>query len=113
MLKPLVGSMSLVLVLATAVPAFAQTETPPTSQTETQLVGFPVYSSDGEQLGQVVQVAMAEGKLRAVSAELGNFLGLGTATVVIDAGVVEQKPDRIQVTMTADEVRKALNSRKQ
>lgn len=113
MLKPLVGSMGLVLALAAAAPAFAQSETPPTSQTETQLIGFPVYSSDGEQLGQVVQVAMAEGKLRAVRAELGDFLGLGTATVVIDADVVEQKSDRIEVTMTAEEVRKAINSRKQ
>jgi hypothetical protein len=114
MLKPLVGSMGLALALATAVPAFAQGQTPPTSQSETQLVGFPVYSSDGAQLGQVVQVAMADdGKLRAVRAELGEFLGIGTATVVINADVVEQKPDRIEVTMTAEEVRKVLTSKKQ
>lgn len=72
-----------------------------------------MYSSDGEQLGQVVQVAMSDGKFRAVRAELGDVLGLGTATVVIDADVLEQKPDRIEVTMTAEEVRKVLTNKKQ
>jgi hypothetical protein len=116
MLKPFV--LGLAIALAITVPASAQSQNPPsnetpsTNQAETQLIGFPVYSSDGEQMGQVVQVAMADGKLRAVRAELGEFLGLGTATVVIDADVVEQKADRLEVGMTAEEVRKAVNSRK-
>ncbi|NJO22349.1 MAG: PRC-barrel domain containing protein [Sphingomonadales bacterium] len=113
MLRPVTGSVCLAIALATAAPAFAQSEAPPNSQTETQFVGFPVYSSDGQQLGQVIQVAMADGKLRAVRAELGQFLGLGTATVMINADVVEQKADRLEVTMTAEEVRAVVMNRKQ
>ena len=52
---------------------------------------------------------MSDGKLRAVRAELGDVLGLGTATVVINADVLEQKPDRIEIAMTTEEVRKGLN----
>lgn len=127
MLKQIVGPLGLAIALATTAPAFGQSETPPTdqtpptnqtesqspNQTESQFVGFPIYSSDGEQLGQVVQVAMLDGKLRGVRAELGQFLGLGTATAIISADIVQQKPDRLEVAMTAEEVRQALSKGKQ
>jgi uncharacterized protein YrrD len=115
MIKPLM--LGLAIALAAAAPAVAQrdtpttNETPSTDQTEKQLIGTPVYSSDGEQLGQVVEVAMADGKLRAVRAELGQFLGLGTATAMISGEIVEQKTDRLEVAMTADEVRKVLTKK--
>ncbi len=117
MLKQLVLGLALALPIATS--ALSQNENPPsndtpsTNQAETQLIGFPVYSSDGEQMGQVIQVATANGKLRAVRAEVGEFLGLGAATAVIDADIIERKADGLQVAMTAADVRKTINSRKQ
>lgn len=82
-------------------PAFAQIETQSGLQAETQILQLPVYSSDGQNLGRVIQVAMSEGKLKGVRAELGDTLGIGAATVVIGAEVLEQKPDRLEITMTA------------
>jgi hypothetical protein len=112
MLKPVTGLLGGLLGLAVALgasaTAFAQSESPPAAQAETQLVGFPVYSSDGQQLGQVVQVAMLDGKLQGVRAELGQFLGVGAATALISADIVDRKEDRLEVMMTADDVRKAL-----
>jgi hypothetical protein len=115
MIKPLM--LGFAIALAAAAPAAAQSDTPTTNetpsvdQTEKQLIGAPVYSSDGEQLGQVVDGAMADGKPRAVRAELGQFLGLGTATAMISGEIVEQKTDRLEVAMTADEVRKVLTKK--
>lgn len=111
--QTLVGAASLALALAAPVPVSAQVETRPADQAETQLVGFPVFSSDGQRLGQVIQVAMAGGQLRGVRAELGGTLGIGTATVVIGAEVLEQKPDRLEITMTAGQVRDALIQQKE
>jgi hypothetical protein len=112
MLKPVTGLLGGLLGLAVALgasaTAFAQSESPPATQAETQLVGFPVYSSDGQQLGQVVQVAMLDGKLQGVRAELGQFLGVGAATALISADIVDRKADRLEVMMTAEDVRKAL-----
>jgi hypothetical protein len=108
MLKPVTGLIALAVALGAGVTAFAQSEAPPTIEAEKQLVGFPVYSSDGQQLGQVVQVAMLDGKLRGVRAELGQFLGVGAATALISADIVDRKADRLEVMMTAEDVRKAL-----
>ena len=98
--QPLVGAVGFAVALATAVPAFAQVETPSDLQAA-QILQLPVYSSDGQNLGRVIQVAMSEGKLKGVRAELGDTLGIGAATVVIGAEVLEQKPDRLEITMTA------------
>jgi hypothetical protein len=108
MLKPVTSLLGLAITLGTGVTAFAQSEIPPATQAEKQLVGFPVYSADGQQLGQVVQVAMLDGKLRGVRAELGQFLGVGAATALISADIVDRKADRLEVMMTAEDVRKAL-----
>lgn len=116
MLKTFVLVLSIAL---SSVPAQAQGEPPandatqPGNQAGTEIIGFPVYSSDGQHLGQVIQVAMADGKLRAVRAEVGTFLGLGAATVVIDADIVAHKQDRLELAMSADDVKKAINSRPQ
>jgi hypothetical protein len=113
MLRPFAAALGLAMALATTVPASAQVETPQTDQGETQLVGSPVFSSDGQQLGQVIQVAMSDGQLRAVRAELGDALGIGTATVVIGAEVLERKSDRLEITMTAGQVKDVLVKQQQ
>jgi hypothetical protein len=51
---------------------------------------------------------MLDGKLRGVRAELGQFLGVGAATALISADIVDRKADRLEVMMTAEDVRKAL-----
>lgn len=107
MLRPLLIAGALGLALATG-PALAQQDKPPAAQAEPQLVGLPIYSSDGEKLGEVTQVGMSGGQ-PAVQAEMSADLGIGAKNVIIDAGLFEQKPDRIELSMTAAEVKSRLS----
>jgi hypothetical protein len=92
-------------------PPAAQPNQPPAAQPEATLVGLPVYSSDGEKLGEVTHVGTAGGQ-QAVRAEMGTFLGMGSSPVIIPAEMFEQKPDRLQVMMTAAEVRDSISKQK-
>ena len=108
MLKALLVAGALALVGKTT-SALAQEKQPPAAQPEVTLVGLPVYSSDGQKLGAVTEV----GAQRAVRAEIGGFLGLGSSAVVIPANMFEHKGDRIEVLMTADEVKDTISKQKQ
>jgi len=111
MLKlPLAAGLLAVGLMGT--PSFAQQAQPPAAQVQPPLVGLAVYSSDGEKLGQVTQVGTAEGK-PAVRAELGGFLDVAPSLVLIPVGMFEQKPDRIELTMTAAEVKDTLSKQEQ
>ena len=96
------------LATVTTMSASAQQPQVPPAQTETDLMGLPVYSSDGQKLGEITQVGNADGQM-AVRAEMGEFLGIGSKSVIIPAKGYEQKGDRIELTMTAEEVRKRLS----
>jgi hypothetical protein len=116
MLKfPLVAAFALALATMAASAQESQQQPPaaqPEAQPEPGLVGMPVYSSDGQKLGDVTHAGTAGGK-SAVRAEMGQFLGLGSRGVVIDSEVFQKKADRIELTMTASEVKERLESQKQ
>jgi hypothetical protein len=117
MFRPILAAGILALALATEHASAQQSQPPegkppaaqqpPAGQAETAVIGLPVYSSDGQKLGEVTDVGTSDGK-RAVRAEMGEFLGLGPSSVVIGADAFQQKADRIELSMTADEVRAAL-----
>src|SRR5215831_15811089 len=81
-----------------------QKKVAPAQQSDAWLVGLPLYSSDGKKLGQVTEVVTAAGQ-RAVRAEMGTFLGLGPTPILIPEEMVERKPDRVEIIMTASEVK--------
>jgi hypothetical protein len=108
MLKHTLAGLTLAIALA-GVPASAQQTQPPAAQPEAVLVGLPVYSSDGQKLGEVTE-AVRFGTRPAVRAEMGDFLGLGPSVVLIDADVFSKKDDRIELTMTAAEVRERISN---
>jgi hypothetical protein len=108
MLKPTLACITLATVLA-GFPASAQQSPPPTTQPGATLVGLPVYSSDGQKLGEVTS-ASGIGSRPALRAEMGAFLGLGPSIVLIDAEVFQKKADRIELTMTAAEVKEKLST---
>ena len=74
-------------------------------------IGLPIYTSDGEHLGEVIQV-ISYGDKPALRAEIGSFLGLGVTTAVIPANMFNRKADRIELTMTAAEVRDTVDKQK-
>lgn len=115
MLRTILAAGLLCAGVATA-PAFAQQQPAPAPSAQPEpdagLVGLPVYSSDGQKLGDVTEVGTFGGR-RMVRAEIGTFLGIGPSLVLIPADIFEQKADRIEVAMSADEVRDTITKQKQ
>jgi sporulation protein YlmC with PRC-barrel domain len=109
MLESTLTGIAVAIALGTA-PATAQQTPPGTAQQESSLVGLPIYSSDGEKLGEVTDVTMHEGQ-QAVLAEMGTFLGIGTKPVLIPAGMVTRKGGRVELPMTAGEVKNIITKR--
>ena len=66
---------------------------------------MPVFSSDGKNLGQVVQVERGpDGKIQSVQIQVGHLLGIGEKTIAIDGSKLEQLQDRIRLMMSSDQV---------
>src|SRR5215471_7655424 len=94
-------------ILTVAAPLLAnaqQKKVGPAQQSDARLVGLPLYSSDGKKLGQVTEVVTVA-EQRAVRAEMSTFLGLGPTPILIPEEMVERKPDRVEIIMTASEVK--------
>ena len=98
--------------LAVAASSVAAQQTPPAEnqpgvQADAALVGLPVYSSDGQQLGQIAEVGSLRGQ-PAVRAEMEESLGIGPRSVIMFADAFQQKNDRIELSMTAAEVKDTI-----
>ena len=78
------------------------------------LVGLTAKSSDGTNLGTVYGVTMGSGgKVTAIGVKVGGFLGFGGHMVVIPDGKFNRVGDTVQINMTADEVHKLPEAKKQ
>jgi hypothetical protein len=77
------------------------------------MIGLPVFSSDGQKLGEVTDVGEVSGGQQAIRAEMGEFLGVGSTPVVIPPDAFQKKDDRIEAAMTAAEVRDTLTRQRQ
>ena len=99
----LVLAMSLTAVLPGAAQAQIVDEMPLRA-----IVGLPVYSSDGENIGTVSDLASNDGRLVAI-VEMPAFLGFGARSVMIDAASFVQKVDRIELALTGRAVRASLS----
>ena len=78
------------------------------------LKGLPVYSSDNEDVGRVVEVVRgSDGKVQAVRVEVGRFLGVGERTITIDAKSLEQLTDRVRLRISGETVRSSPEAKKQ
>jgi sporulation protein YlmC with PRC-barrel domain len=52
-----------------------------------ELIGAPVYASDGHEVGEVVDVSMSgDGEVDAVRIRTGTFLGLGERVLTLPKG---------------------------
>ena len=69
------------------------------------LRGQTVQSSDGKELGQVVEVKKdPDGKIQSIQLELDPWLGLGSKAVTITADKFEQLVDKVRLRLRGDEV---------
>lgn len=112
--------ISLLTVLSLlAVPAAAQTAAAPNLlEVENEAVmvePFGVNVDDfedtdivdvsGNVIGEVDEVLMTpEGRVVAVSAEVGGFLGIGDHEVVIELGMLASDGDKLRIDMTKEQV---------
>ena len=70
------------------------------------------FELDPGVLYRAVTEVGVSGTQRAVRAEIGGFLGIGSSPVVIPGNMFEHKGDRIEVLMTADEVKDTISKQK-
>jgi hypothetical protein len=115
MMRPILAAGSLAFALALS-PATAQQQSPmpdppAAQQVDPALVGLAVYSSDGQKVGEVAEVGMAGGT-PAVRVEMGAFLGLGSSSVIVNAKALERKADRVEIAMTADEIKETVSKQR-
>lgn len=97
-----------------SVVAAIQQESPEQQPRLADFTGKPVFSSDGIKLGQVTNVQFApDGSLQMIQAELGGWLGLGATQVLISPDEFEQRSDRLELKMAADQVWSAISGQKQ
>lgn len=76
------------------------------------LTGMDIYGSDGKKIGDVDKVlADSSNSIKAVTADVGGFLGIGAREVVIPIEKLQKgsEKDRLQVSMTKDEIQKLSN----
>jgi len=98
-----------------AAPQATPADKNPTASTAIgDLVGLTAKSSDGANLGTVYGVTMAPGgKVTAIGLKVGGFLGFGGHMVIIPDGKFDRVGDTVQINMTADEVHKLPEAKKQ
>jgi PRC-barrel domain len=75
-----------------------------------QLEDMDIHGAGGERIGEVDEVLMTqEGKITAVSVEVGGFLGIGDKEVVMELAQLRREGDALMTEMTKEQV-KALPS---
>jgi len=98
------------LVCLVAVPAVhAQTSA---QRGTSAVVGMPIYSSDGMEIGQVTNIGKYRGE-RSMIGEVGQVLGFGTRYVLIPKAIATIEKDRVILTITSESVAKMLEVDKQ
>ncbi|WP_299822105.1 PRC-barrel domain-containing protein [uncultured Jannaschia sp.] len=107
----------LAILVSLASPALAQT-VPPLVEVEDESMivesfginvddfeDTDIVDASGDVIGEVDEVLMdAEGRIVAVSAEVGGFLGIGDKEVVIELGMLVADGDRLRIDMTEEQV---------
>ncbi len=69
------------------------------------LRGMRVSSSDDKEIGRVVATKSGpDGKIRSIEIEVGQFLGLGSKVISIDADRFEQLADKIRLRILGEQI---------
>ncbi len=70
-----------------------------------QIEDMDIVNAEGDTIGDIEEVlADAEGRIVAVTAEVGGFLGLGDKEVVVSLDHLELQGDRFMTALTADQL---------
>ncbi len=73
-------------------------------QDRAQYQGWPVFSSDGEKIGEVVEVMPGEnGQERKLIVQSDGFLGIGAKRMEVQGDQYQAAQNRIELQMTSEE----------
>jgi hypothetical protein len=71
------------------------------------LRGLPVFSSDGADVGQVVDVVKTpDGTIQSIRIEIGRSLGIAPKVVTVNADTFEQLADRVRLQLGREDVQR-------
>ena len=77
-----------------------------TEQEAQTWIDKPVFSSDGEQVGEVVAIQRdADDKVIGLHADIGGFLGLGETRVNLMPAQFKLQGDRVELNLTAEQAK--------
>jgi hypothetical protein len=100
-------------VALSAVPAIARTAPElPSANAEARLYGLPIFTSDGLRIGAVAETATADDGYMVLLAELEGTVSMGPQMVAIPLELILLRADRIDLFLTATEVRERLSAAK-
>ncbi len=84
-----------------------------TSQEAKAWIGKPVYSSDGQKLGEVEAFQLgADNKVTGMYADIGGFLGIGEHRVSLTPAQIRLQADRVVLDLTAAQAKQLPKSAK-
>lgn len=113
---PRTVALACVIGLGSLSPAFAQgmndddapeislQAPPPAPSLDGSVIGKPVFSQDGQEVGTVRDVVMVDGRARVLNVGHGGFYGFGEKNAEIDVSRISAGSDAIVVQMSADQV---------
>ena len=77
-----------------------------TSQEAEAWIGTPVYSSDGNKLGEVATIQRAaDNKVTEMQADIGGFFGLGEHRIRLQAAQFNVQSDRVVLDLTSEQAK--------
>jgi hypothetical protein len=111
MRRAIVGAAAMLALALEPVPAFASAAAElPMARAEATLYGLPIFTTDGVEIGAAANAGTDEDGHTVLLAEIGMPLGIGTQTVAIPLELLALRGDRIDLSLTATEVRERLSS---
>jgi hypothetical protein len=103
----LVGAAVAALIICQSATAQLGVEQPPSTQVDRSLIGLLIVSADGQNMGQVTEVGVDDGQAIVIG-EIERPLGIGADPVAIPVEMFVRRGDRLELTVTAVEVRDRL-----
>jgi sporulation protein YlmC with PRC-barrel domain len=73
-----------------------------------EIQGLDVFGSDGQQVGKIAKVNVADGAVRDVEVQSGGFLGFFSKTYLLPADKLSKKGGRVELSMTSGQARQFI-----
>ena len=73
--------------------------------TAKDIQGLDVFGSDGQQVGKIAKVNVADGAVRNVEVQSVGFLGFFSKTYLLPAEKLNKKGGRVELSMTSEQAK--------